>query len=128
MDSKQRTILNAVAVNGASTPIMVQDYETLLLQLNAVGFTGTIKFVGSYQETIPDFGSASSLTNAWEYIKTIDVQDGGGVNGNTGIPYTTSTTTRMLEVNTSRLVWFGAIVSGFSAGTLTAKVLGVYKK
>ena len=127
MDTQQDILFNAVAVDGASVAKSVKDYATLLIQLNFAGFTGTIKFVGSYQDSMPNFGSASSASNAWEYIKTIDVQDGAGINGAIGIPLTAITSTRMLEANTSRICWFGAIVSGRSAGTVTAKLTGIYK-
>lgn len=127
MHTHQQTLLDALATTGVSVPMLVKDYESLLLEFVPVGFTGTIKFVGSYKDDMPDFDSAQSISNAWDYVKVIDVQDGAGINGDTGIPLTTITDVRMLEVNTSRLVWVGAVVTARSAGAVTAKCTGIYK-
>lgn len=118
-----KTIFDARASDGATDPMFVKGEKYILLEICMVAFTGTIKFVGSLKETIPDFGSARGLTNPYEYIAVKDYQDSATIGGDTGISGTATTDVRIVEVNANRLSWFGAIVSSYSGGSITLKVL-----
>jgi hypothetical protein len=122
----QQTILfSAKAADGASTPQTVIDFTHLELELCLVGFTGTVKFVCSDADDAPAFGSAASLANPWTYVKSIDLIDGSAVNGGTGITGVATSSITNLEVNINGKNWFGAIISGYSAGALTLKLKGI---
>ena len=121
----QFIILNEVAADGASTPETVIDFTHLEAQVAMTGFTGTIKFVMSNADTAPAFGSAASKTNPWSYVKAIDLIDGSAVNGGMGITGVATSSVTNLEINTNAVKWFGAIISGFGAGTLSLKLKGV---
>ena len=123
----QTILLNEVAADGASVAGsgLVIDFTHIEAQVAMTGFTGVIKFVGSTADTAPAFGSAASATNPWSYIKSIDLIDGSAINGGTGITGVATTSVTNLEVNVNALKWVGAIISGFSAGTITLKIKGV---
>lgn len=120
----QKTILNAVTADGASIAELLKDYQHVLIEVAMVGFTGTVKFVGSLKDTIPDFSAASSASNPRENILVKDYMDGASITGDTGLTGSATTDVRVLEFNSNGLVWFGAIVSSYSAGTLTVKLTG----
>ena len=120
-----KTILNAVTANGAGSPDKVKDYRHLVIEVITVAFTGTVKFQGSLMEEAPTFGSAQSITNSWDYVQTKDLQNASTIDGDTGIAFSGSTDVRQLEINTNVLTWFDAIVSSYSAGSITVRLVAV---
>lgn len=82
-----------------------------------------IKFVCSMQEAKPDFTAASSATNLWTYAQEVNLNDGSSVTGSTGITISGETSIAgEINENNSGIMWIGAIVSSYSAGSAT----GVY--
>jgi hypothetical protein len=119
-------MFNEAAANGA-TPIGrgdMQSFRNVEHTVVMTGFTGTIKFVASNADTCPDFSAAASLTNRYDYVKCINQIDGSSVNGGTGLAGTATTSVTQLEMNTNGFKWVGAIISGYSAGTLTLRTKG----
>lgn len=123
-----KTIFDARASDGATDAMFVKGEKYLLIEVCMVAFTGTLQFVGSLKETIPAFGSASSITNPYDKIAVKDYQDASTIAGDTGIAGTATTDVRIFEVNANRLTWFGAIVSSWSGGSITVKVLADSEK
>lgn len=120
-DSKFYTLFDAVTANG-SRALLADDFKhavfTIVTENGPV--TGTIRFVASDQNDIPDFSSASTSTNQWEYIQVVDLQDGASIDGDTGIPYSAAAAeTRSVEFNTNAKRWVGAVISGASGGNFT---------
>jgi hypothetical protein len=118
----QIIVLNDVAVDGASTPQLVDAHVNVGLEVAMTGFTGTVKFVMSNLLAKPDFGASASKTNPWTYVKCVDLIDGSAVNGGTGLTGSSTTSVTNLEVNTNNVRWIGAIVSSRSAGSIQVKV------
>lgn len=120
----QTIVFAAAAANASSASINVVAFRHIEFEVSQVGFTGTIKFVGSNADAYPDFSSAASGTNPWSYIQTIDQIDGSTIAGGTGIASTTVTAVRNLEANVNGFKWVGVILSGVSAGSVTIKEKG----
>lgn len=118
-------MLNAAAANGASTPANFVSFRDIELQLAQVGFSGTIKFVGSNADAAPDFSAAASASNPWDYVQVVDQIDGSSVAGGTGVTSVTVTSVRNLEANSNAFKWFGAVISNYTAGSVTLKGKGV---
>lgn len=112
-------ILNAQASAGKGTNIAVQDFMNIVIQLSLVGFTGTIKVVGSISEVVPDFASAASDSNQWEYVASLDLKTGDTINGDVGITGSTTTSVRLLNVQTLGLKWLNIVITR-SAGSVSA--------
>lgn len=120
----QSILFSAVAANGASTPQNFQSFRNVELQLAQVAFSGTLKFVGSNADAAPDFSAAASASNPWDYIQCIDQIDGSSIAGGTGVVSVTVTSVRNLEANINGFKWIGAIISSYSAGSVTLKAKG----
>lgn len=118
-------MLNAVAANGASASANMASFRNVELQVAMTGFTGTVKFAGSNADVAPDFSSAASAANPWDFIKCVNQIDGSSVNGGTGVSGTATTSVTNLETNTNGFKWVAAIVSSYSAGSVTVKGKGI---
>lgn len=114
-------MLNEIAASGntAKGVANFQDFRDVELTVVMTGFSGTIKFVGSNADLPPDFSSAASLTNPYDYVKTVNQIDGSSVAGGTGLVGTATTSVTNLEVNTNAFKWIGAIVTSVTGGTLS---------
>lgn len=121
----QIILLAAAAANGVTAAANFASFRDIELQLTQVGFSGTIKFVGSNADAPPDFSSAASASNPWDYVQVVDQIDGSSIAGGTGVASVTVTSVRNLEANSNAFKWFGAIVSGYTAGSVSLKAKGV---
>lgn len=117
-------VLNAVAANGASPSINMASFRNVEIEIDMVGFTGTVKVVGSNADVAPDFSAAATAANPWDFIKCVNQIDGSAVNGGTGVSGTATTSTTQLEANTNGFKWIGLIVSSYSAGSVTGRMKG----
>lgn len=120
------TAQNSTNAAGAApvTPINFESFRNVELEVVMTGFTGTVKFAGSNSDKHVDFGAAASLANPWDFVKSINQIDGTSVAGGTGLSGSATTSVTNLETNTNGFKWIGAIVSGYSAGTLTVRGKG----
>lgn len=118
--------LNEIVANssGTSKAMNMQSFRNVELEVVMTGFTGTVKFAGSNADTEPNFYAAASLANPWDFIKCVNQIDGTSVAGGTGLSGTATTSVTNLEANTNGFKWVCAIVSGYSAGTLTVRGKG----
>lgn len=113
-------------LSGATTAITgkvmhVVDFRNIVLALSTSGSANfTAKVQGSINTIAPDFTSASSPTNMWTYIQSIDLADQSTVNGATGIASAGTDVNRTLEINTNLLVWVTVTITAISAGAITA--------
>lgn len=117
-------LLSEVGANGASVSQNFQSFRNVELEVVMTGFTGTVKVAGSNADVAPNIASAASLSNPWDYIKTINQLDGSSVAGGTGLSGTATTSVTNLEANTNGFKWIAVIVSSYSAGTLTVRAKG----
>jgi hypothetical protein len=123
-DTKEYTVLSAAAATGAGNALAIEDFKNAVFSFatNGGGTAAlTVKFQGSIQETCPNFGSAQSVTNHWDYIEVVDLQDGAAIDGDTGVAVATADDYRLLEANINGLKWLCATVTARSAGSVTVK-------
>jgi hypothetical protein len=106
--------------------IDVSEFRHCIVAVHGAGSTdGDIGFVGSIgksatDDACPDFSAAATATNSWTYIDIVGLINGTSVDGSaTSIAFTGSATHTMWEVNINGLKWLNAIVSGWTAGTMT---------
>jgi len=119
----EQIVLDAKAGTGIGTPVMVDDFKTMTLSFGtAATSTLTVKFQGSISDTMPDFAAAQSVSNHWDYIDVIDLQDGSSIDGDTGIAVAGGTDFRLFEVNGGGLKWLCAVVTARTGGSATVKV------
>ena len=122
------TILSAKGATGAGNPILCKDFRHAIFSFATDGGENaalTVKFQGSIQQGAitgpPAFGSAQSVTNHWDYIEVIDLQNGSTINGDTGVAVATADDYRNLEANINGLEYICARVTSRTAGSVTIK-------
>ena len=118
------TILDAIGASGAGNPVNVKDFRHIMIEVVMVGFTGTIKFAGSFkQASPPDISSAKSLTNPWDTVQIKDLQSNTAIDGDTGVTGSATTDVTQYEINSNGFTWVNAILSSVTAGTITVKII-----
>ncbi len=77
------------------------------ITLITTGFSGTIKFYASNQEQdiSPDLTQAASSINEYSTVRTIDLEDGATISGDTGVSLTTNTGVHRYEINDNNNTW-----------------------
>lgn len=105
--------------------IFVDDFRNAILAYDTDGggdAAMTVKFQGSIQDTAPDFSAAQSVSNQWDYIQVIDLEDASAIDGDTGVAVAGADDHRLFEMNINHLRWVNAIISGYSEGELTLQI------
>lgn len=121
------TILSA-AHSGTGTAFPIEGYEKIFLQLGTdTSCNGTIKFQISFSDSCPAFGSAQSVTNNWDYVDVIDLQNGSSIDGDTGVSLAGTDDVRNLEMNAGGARWICATITAHTAGNWTLKAYGTMK-
>lgn len=110
-----------------SNAFFVKDFRHKELFLDVVGQDNasdeiTIKFVGSKQEAMPDFGAAQSATNNWDYIEAKTDQADVQVAGSTGVTVTNANSKLGYRINNDGLHWFGAKVTTYTDASEATKI------
>ncbi len=121
---KEVTVLDAKAATGIGTNVDVSQHRHLVLMVGTASSADlTCKFQGSVLETVPDFSTAQTVANHWDYVQVVDLQSGSGIAGDTGFVVTGTDDFRLFEVNVNGLKWFNARVTARSAGSVTVKIM-----
>lgn len=128
---KENIIMSAKGATGDGQPVNVVDYKYITLAIASDGGGDadlTVKFQGSATDgatagLTPDFGSAQSVTNHWDYVEVIDLNSGDPIDGDTGFPFSGADDYRLFAVNVDKLKYFNARITSYSAGELTIKAI-----
>jgi hypothetical protein len=118
-----QTILSAQAATGVGNNINVENFRYAVLEFGTASSANlTIKFQGSVSDDAPTFSSAQSVSNHWDYIDVIDLEDGASIDGDTGVAPAGTDDFRLFQVNVDGLKWLCARVTAYAAGSVTVKV------
>lgn len=125
------TDTDTYTVHDIGRNIFVGDHRHAIITYDTDGDSDaalTVKFQASIGKSVatqgtaddcPDFSATATDTNRWDYIETIDLENGSAIDGDTGIAVATADDHRQLEANTNGLRWINAIISGWTAGEVT---------
>ena len=119
--------------SNAEKGILVGDFRhvnIVLFNTSGTTTTATVQVRGSYREytktgnpLVTDLTAAISVTNLWDYIELIDLQNGSPIDGDTGVQYAAAAEgVRQFAVNTDGLQSIALEISGYTAGEITAYV------
>ena len=118
-----KTILDAVVATGAGASFEVKDYEFITFIFGtANSANATTKFQGSASNAAPDFTATATVANHWDFVDTIDAEDGASIDGDTGIVLSGSDDIRIVTLNVRGLSFVSANVTAWVAGNITVKV------
>mgnify|MGYP003394289385 CR=1 FL=1 len=119
------TILSAKAATGVDNTLLVSDYETITVSFaTANSGSMTVKCAGSLSETSPTWTSAQSVSNMYDFIQMVDLNDGSTLDGDTGVVLTGTDDFRQFEINVNGLKWLTFRVTAWAAGNVTVKATG----
>ena len=108
----------------APAPIVidVQDFKVIVVSFRSDGggdYAGVLKFAGAIAETPPNFGGTITVTNVYDFLDAVDLEDHASIDGDTGITTAGADDTRMFQINVDGLKWFTALHTEGTAGELT---------
>lgn len=118
------TIMSAKAATGIGNTIYCSDFRNAIVTIATTGSANmTIKCQGAIGNTAPTFSSASSVTNPWDYVQMVDLQDGNFLAGDTGMVLTGTDDVRQFEVNINALDYINFNVTARAAGSVTITII-----
>jgi hypothetical protein len=118
IDGRETLVLQASSTTTGSN-YFTQGVKTISCSIANNGFTGVIKFVGSNQYDFSSTGFATSSTylNRWDYIESVDTQDGSSIDGDTGFTFSSSSDVRQFELNVNDFRYISAVATSYTGGT-----------
>jgi hypothetical protein len=119
------TLLSAKWATGIGNTVLAEDFRNAVFSFATDGGWDaalTVKFQWSIQETKPDFAAAQSVTNMWDFIEVIDLEDGAAIDWDTWVAVATADDYRTLEANINALRWVCARVTARTEWEVTVKV------
>lgn len=121
MSTITQTINDAQTATGQGLTPLVENFKTVVFSVTGHGTTptSTVKFFTSDNALPPDATAAQSVTNAWDYVQVVDLQNGTAVAGDTGVAFVGTGDTRRFELNLNGARWCGAVVTAISGGSVT---------
>jgi len=123
------TIYDTATTTDQGNALAVADYAILSCYITTTNTPAlTLKFAGSIDELAPDLdldqnspSSTASSTAIWDYVEVVDLEDGNTIDGDTGLSWTGTSDTRLIEVNTNLLKWLTADITSYTTGSTTVK-------
>lgn len=110
-------------VAGVAKTISARDFRNAIFDvISATGANQVIKFVASKQETAPDFNSAASATNRWQYVQAIDLNDGSPITGTTGYTFS-GVQSKQFELNLNGEFWVGLYLVSGTTGSIDSNIM-----
>lgn len=129
-NSADQVLIDAGATTSTGKTMLVDDFKNVILSYATDGGGDaalTVKFQGSIQETAPDFSAAQSVTNMWDYIEVVDLEDGTAIDGDTGVAVATADDYRLFEANINGMRWISATITARTEGEVTIKARAYYE-
>lgn len=110
--------------------ILGRDFKTITYSVSTSNSADmTIKLLGSNgtvssgtQDT-PNFGATQSPSNPYSFIQFVNLSDGSSVDGATGIVLSGTDINNLYESNTNFLKYLTFVITAYSAGTITIKMI-----
>ena len=109
--------------SGTAFPAGNYPYVTFSLDAEEVPSIA-FKFVGSIQETEPNWYASQSQANQYEYIGVFDVATQTEIEGDTGLTFSGTDDHRTFEVYANVLNWITVITQQYASGSVTVRILG----
>ena len=115
-------LLDAQSSIGGSEAIDVSGFRHLALQISTSGNANlTLKVQASISNVAPDFSSAQSVGNMWDYVQLVDLENGAKLDGDIGFAPAGVDDFRLFEVNTNNIKWLRLDVTAYTAGNVTVE-------
>ena len=101
--------------------ILTLGFRHMFLTLNTSDSANyTAKVQGSRQEDKPDFNTAQSKINSWDYVQAKDTEDASTIDGDVGFAPAGADDHRNLTINVDGMRWVTVVFTAWTAGKLRA--------
>jgi len=122
-----KTILSAKAATGWGTAQLARSSRHLVLSVSTTGTaTLTFKVAKSNSDAIPDFTSAATAANHWDYVAVYDENDPSSIiAGDTGVAVAGTDIVKNYIINTDYAEHVNVQVTAFTQGSVTAVLSSV---
>ena len=118
------TFLDAALATWAWSGKIATDFRNATFAFATDGWADaalTVKFQWSAAEVEPDWDSAQSVTNMWDFIETVDLEDWTAIDWDTWISVATADDYRQLAANVDGMRWINCIVTARTQWEVTVK-------
>jgi hypothetical protein len=121
-------IFDGASTDGVGVGQLVNDFKIIHLQVcTASSAALTFKVQGSFKEPklgSPQFSSAASPTNPWDYIAFYDYRNPTQVIlGNVGVTLSGTDIVRNYLINVEGMSWLNVEISNYTAGAFSATAI-----
>lgn len=132
-----KRILNAQDSTGVGSGMRVEDYRNISVVIAGNNSADlTVKCQGAIAKNAdlsgivtelaePAWGTAASVTNAWDYVNIYDLEDNAKVDGDTGVVFNGTDAVRNFIINVDNLSFINFEVTARSAGDVTVVAMAV---
>lgn len=112
------------AANEFTPMVLSTDFRNAIFTLTAADSAScTIKFYQSNADQRPNLWAAVSATNIYSTVQVINLEDGQGIQWDTGVVYAWSSDgVHTYEMNTNANKWIGCIMTARTAGSVKIDV------
>lgn len=103
--------------------ILARDFRNAVFDvISTAGADQKIQFVASKSETEPDFNSAVSATNRWQYVQAIDLNTGTPISGTTWYTFSWAES-KQFELNLNADWWVGVKLVSGTTGSISTRIM-----
>lgn len=113
-------------VAAPKVPLAIDFVNVVISVFTSGTATLTLKAAGAVGSTPPNFGATVSATNRYDFIETVNLNDGSDVDGGTGVAATGTDLTKQLEFNINRMHYLTVIPTAWTQGAITVKMVLSY--
>lgn len=119
---RKNIILDGATNDSVGVSPLVNDFKNIVMDFSTSGNADLVfRIQGSLSKGAPDFSSAASVTNKWDYLSFWDYSDTRSIIvGSTGIVLTGTDNIKNLQVNIDGIRWINCEISSYVAGTVFA--------
>ena len=115
-------LLDSISATTVTSGVNVSDFRNAVLAIGASAGTFKIFIKGGIGFTSPTFSSGKSISNRWDFIDVVDLEDGASIDGDTGIVFT-GADTRLVEINVNSIDWLAINLTAITvAATVSAEI------
>ena len=120
--------MNAQSTAGVGLIVNCRDFKNIVVSIGSTGSANaTVKCLGAIAlndtSNPPDFSATPTVSNAWDHLQMINLQDGTTVNGSTGVVFSGTDFIQQYSVNSSILDYVTFRITARSAGAITINML-----
>jgi len=116
-------IINGLTATGASQAIECRDFDEVVFTVIGEGLAdGLIKFQACSVDSFPDFSAAASTSNIWDYVQTLNQNNGAAINGDTGLSFSGTAAIEQIKWNVAGASYVGVKIDTYNSGTFTVYI------